>query len=665
MRKKLWAAILLAGILGITGITAFAVPENEVLENEASQSDAKEETVEDELPEEEETKKESKKEPETVIPEKPLRASSPSEADPSEDENEEKYAYPHVSLEEAEINGTKGVYAYWDKYEGPGEPVGIALMTAYWPVPMDEGGKCTIVSRNIEAYTEERSFLTDGDRFRLVMPVSMDKEGEYQVLVVYIMNNEDVPDNNSLPDDIITEAIDMSTGDSVYDYTLPEEKTPAPTNVEADESGRLSWDIPEGVTWFNVALKCTDDPDRMIANTYMETRWDTSVNNRVEGFYNEAFEAFMKPGKTYFYSIQSVSPDSLLYSDSIFVDSNTFTLGESNDIIEDVLSKDGEELKTAVETQELNTSEMRTMRRDLTTNETAETSYTKLEDKYISASGSSKAEKVSGNSTIDTSSVAVVGDALNQITSIDFSRVEKDEAASEEPAIKNYKNVICVEISAEVDGEEKSELQWPILITMPAPEDIPINFLRIRHFMSNGRQETIRPRDNGDGTISFTIDHFSLFAFYEVEQSSSSSSSGGSVSGPVGVYYADGRSASAAQTGTWEQDSTGWKYRLANGSYPVSAWYQCDWNGKLLWYHFNEGGYLDSGWFTDADGNTYYLHPEHDGNFGYMYTGWNTIGGKTYFFSVQSGDGLPAGALFRNGSTPDGHTVDANGVLIQ
>ena len=659
MRKKLWAALLMTGLLGITGITAFAVPEKVALENEASQNDAKEDL-------EEEIKKEPEKESETVIPEKPMRASSPSEVEPGEDENEEKYAYPHVSLEEAEINGTKGVYAYWDKYEGPGEPVGIALMTVYWPVPMDEGGKCTIVSRNIEAYTEERSFITDGDRFRLVMPVSMDKAGEYQVLVVYIMNNEDVPDDYALPDSVITEAINMSTGDSVYDYILPEEKTPAPTNVEVDESGRLFWDIPEGVTWFNIVLKCTDDPDQHIINMYMEARWDTSENNRVEGFYNEAFEKYMEPGKTYFYSVQSVSPDSLLYSDSDFVDSNTFTLEESNEIIDEILSKDGEELKMAVESQELNTAQMRTMRRDLTNNDAAEISYTKLEDKYISASGSSKAEIVSGNSTVATSSVAVVGDALNQITSIDFSRVEKDEAASEEPAIKNYKNVICVEISAEVDGEEKSELQWPILITMPAPEDIPINFLRIRHFMSNGRQETIRPRDNGDGTISFTIDHFSLFAFYEVEQSSSSSSSsGGSVSGPVGVYYADGRSSSAAQTGTWEQDGTGWKYRLANGSYPVSAWHQCDWNGKLLWYHFNEGGYLDSGWFTDADGNTYYLHPEHDGNFGYMYTGWNTIGGKTYFFSVQSEDGLPSGALFRNRVTPDGHTVDANGVLVQ
>ena len=34
MRKKLWAAILMAGVLGITGITAFAVPEKVTLEKE-------------------------------------------------------------------------------------------------------------------------------------------------------------------------------------------------------------------------------------------------------------------------------------------------------------------------------------------------------------------------------------------------------------------------------------------------------------------------------------------------------------------------------------------------------------------------------------------------------------------------------------------------------
>ena len=44
-----------------------------------------------------------------------------------------------------------------------------------------------------------------------------------------------------------------------------------------------------------------------------------------------------------------------------------------------------------------------------------------------------------------------------------------------------------------------------------------------------------------------------------------------------------------------------------------------------------------------------------------MYTGWNVINGKNYFFSVNAGDGLPAGALFRNTVTPDGHRVGADG----
>ena len=73
---------------------------------------------------------------------------------------------------------------------------------------------------------------------------------------------------------------------------------------------------------------------------------------------------------------------------------------------------------------------------------------------------------------------------------------------------------------------------------------------------------------------------------------------------------------------------------------------------------------MDSGWFTDTDGNTYYLHPAHDGNFGYMYTGWNTIDGKNYYFSMDSASGILKGALLKNTVTPDGRTVGADGALI-
>ena len=194
---------------------------------------------------------------------------------------------------------------------------------------------------------------------------------------------------------------------------------------------------------------------------------------------------------------------------------------------------------------------------------------------------------------------------------------------------------------------------------IPVPAVVSERYVNLIQDGESLGQFTIRKTDAGDGYIDVRVWHLSTFELtFTNERQSSGSSGGGSVTG-AGVYYADGRSAVAA--GTWTQDANGWKYVLANGSYPVNAWYECEWNGQKLWYHFGAEGYADSGWFTDTDGNTYYLHPDHDGNFGYMYTGWNLIGGKNYFFSTGTWDGLPKGALFKGTTTPDGHRVGADG----
>ena len=46
MSKKLWGAALVAGMLAMTGITAFAIPEKVSLEKAASQGEAKDEEEE-------------------------------------------------------------------------------------------------------------------------------------------------------------------------------------------------------------------------------------------------------------------------------------------------------------------------------------------------------------------------------------------------------------------------------------------------------------------------------------------------------------------------------------------------------------------------------------------------------------------------------------------
>ena len=148
------------------------------------------------------------------------------------------------------------------------------------------------------------------------------------------------------------------------------------------------------------------------------------------------------------------------------------------------------------------------------------------------------------------------------------------------------------------------------------------------------------------------------------DSSSSGSSSGGTSAGSGGSSSGSSSSASVyvPENGTWEADETGWRFEKKEGGYPADAWYECVWNGKKYWYHFNAAGYLDSGWFTDKDGNSYFLHDLHDGSFGYLYTGWHWIEGKCYYFTPNTiAGGAKQGMLYKNGITPDGYSVNETG----
>ena len=85
-----------------------------------------------------------------------------------------------------------------------------------------------------------------------------------------------------------------------------------------------------------------------------------------------------------------------------------------------------------------------------------------------------------------------------------------------------------------------------------------------------------------------------------------------------------------------------------------------------------------TGWLLDnSDGYWYYLDPYT----GAMATGWKEISGKWYYFHLGSvnetgwiqdsmigawnytkKDVMPQGALYVNTQTPDGYSVDENGV---
>lgn len=122
-------------------------------------------------------------------------------------------------------------------------------------------------------------------------------------------------------------------------------------------------------------------------------------------------------------------------------------------------------------------------------------------------------------------------------------------------------------------------------------------------------------------------------------------------------YYSGGPGAEYGQG--WRYSPNGWWFQLYGGSWLSNGW-------QLIhsrWYRFDASGYMVTGWFSDGDGNKYYLNPIDDGTLGMMRTGWQVIDGKSYYFNTQS-DGT-MGRLFVNTTTPDGYVVGADGALIQ
>ncbi|MCD7996358.1 MAG: leucine-rich repeat protein [Clostridiales bacterium] len=130
-----------------------------------------------------------------------------------------------------------------------------------------------------------------------------------------------------------------------------------------------------------------------------------------------------------------------------------------------------------------------------------------------------------------------------------------------------------------------------------------------------------------------------------------SGSSSGSSSGTRRIS-----TSTTVPTVKWILDEKGWRLKNPDQTWAMSGWKEV--NG--IWYHFNEEGYMQTGWFTDLDGNKYYLSPDEGSTQGGMVIGWQLIENKWYYFNMIS-DGTKGRLLF-NTVTPDGYTVGADGV---
>ena len=188
-------------------------------------------------------------------------------------------------------------------------------------------------------------------------------------------------------------------------------------------------------------------------------------------------------------------------------------------------------------------------------------------------------------------------------------------------------------------------------------------------------------------TITESIKLYPKFVRKSSGSSGGSSGGGGSSSsGGSSIHRTDGNSGGGPGTshrpqvtyppfvqGTWSYNTDGsWRFNDLNGRYYANEWgylfnpYADKGRGQsdTDWFRFDAEGRMLTGWWTDTDGNVYYLNVNGDGTRGRMVTGWNWITGndglkRCYFFQEHS-DGF-RGKLYRSTTTPDGYTVDATG----
>lgn len=190
----------------------------------------------------------------------------------------------------------------------------------------------------------------------------------------------------------------------------------------------------------------------------------------------------------------------------------------------------------------------------------------------------------------------------------------------------------------------------------------------------------------------------------ERQSDNASDSSDNETSGGTSGRSASEKSSLKPQDGSWIQEETGsWKFQKSNGEFAVSEWIYTSGGGKNDWYHFDETGSLQSGWFTES-GKWYYLNKNHDGFYGAMITGWlladdgywyyfdlkdgammtgwQQIGGKWYYLNPVSSDVtwkvdengnwkwigtavMPYGAMYADKVTPDGFLTGTDGAWVE
>ncbi len=320
----------------------------------------------------------------------------------------------------------------------------------------------------------------------------------------------------------------VSTCTEVYTYVKPDKQVATPTNIQWSETnaGVVTWDAVDGARSYLVRLYDVTDGvlEHVIGNMSSSTTRNF-VDKMAEGkSYAVAVKAYSKNIEEATHSEES----KLVYLDdsaAVEVVNNALS-AQVDSLTSDSSAADVQAATDAIKSEFADSKN--NLQYAMQTNDETQAQIEKLETLYEDKLGITSNTNVAEDTGIDANKVSLLGASLNatQAGEVSFNMTKPDvETQKDLITHSRFNNAICFSMDLEGAGVEPGNLAIPVTVTMPCPAGININKLCIIHYAADGSSEYLDVRKNADGTISFTVTHFSEFVFGEEESKNETESS--------------------------------------------------------------------------------------------------------------------------------------------
>lgn len=335
-----------------------------------------------------------------------------------------------------------------------------------------------------------------------------------------------------------------------YTYARPEKVLDSPECYWSNESpGTICWQPVEGATGYLVYF---NKDSEVVGGS-----WD--VSSTVTS-YDFADLIEMQGAGRYHCKVVAISGDIETTANGVGVSDYYDTTAAADDIsgiISDAM--EGATSAEALETikAEINKASLRTA---MQTDDTVLNQIKDLESAYAAEQGitvNAPTVSAEAGAYVKADEISVVGAGLNAAAGQEV-RLEVSVPAEKEYVPGQYYAIsVQLDIQLKRAGESVHELDIPVTITMPIPRGLDGRRLAILHYSEDGSFETVNSRNNGDGTVTFTVSHFSTFAFAEQKEDSGASGNDQPDSADTDEDDSDGNSVSEYVVANLDWDTVG------------------------------------------------------------------------------------------------------------